>query len=71
VAPRKAKPAVEVVGFVGIGLDNTDDHKRVTTTDHFLLVGGSKETHERMQEIAIRVDESLRRRGKPTTDLNR
>ena len=39
-------------------------HRRVTRADHFLLVGGSAETHERMQDTAIRFDEALQKRGK-------
>jgi hypothetical protein len=53
-----------VVGFLGLGLDSKDGHKRLTTSDHFLLVGGSAETHERMQETAIKFMQALRRRGK-------
>jgi hypothetical protein len=54
----------EVLGFFGIGLDNTDEHQRVTHSESFLLVGGSEETHEQMQDTAIRFEESLRKRGK-------
>ena len=54
----------QVVGFVGLGLDNKDGHRRLTRSEHFFLVGGSEETHERMQDTAIRFDENLRRRGK-------
>ena len=53
-----------VVGFLGIGLDNEDEHKRLTRTEHFFLVGGSEATHERMQETAIRFTSELQRRGK-------
>ena len=62
VNKRDSEP--EVVGLVGVALDNTDGHKRVTRSDEFLLVGGSQETHGNMQEIAIRFSESLRKRGK-------
>ena len=51
-------------GFLGVGLDNTDGHHRRTRSEHFLLVGGSAETHERMQDTAIRFGEALRKRGK-------
>ncbi len=53
-----------VVGFLGVGLDNADGEKRLTRSEHFLLVGGSAETHERMQDTAIRFGEELRKRGK-------
>lgn len=60
----------EVVGFLGIGLDNEDEHKRVTTSEHFLLVGGSEETHERMQETAIYFNEALEETGKRLEDTS-
>ncbi len=58
-----------IVGFVGIGLDGSDGDVRLTRSEHFLLVGGSPETHERMQDTAIRVQEGLERRGKPLPEL--
>ena len=54
-----------VVGFLGVGLDNEDGHQRLTQSEHFFLVGGSQETHERMQDTAIRFNEVLKKRGKP------
>jgi hypothetical protein len=68
----KAQPrpgAAEVVGFLGLGLDG-DGHRRVTECDPFLLVGGSRETHERMLETAVRFTEALERRGKRLTDVS-
>ncbi len=59
---KSSKP--EVLGFVGVGLDNEDEHQRVTHSEHFLLVGGSEETHERMQDTAIKFDEALTKRRK-------
>jgi len=61
---RKKKSEPEVLGFLGVGLDNEDGHRRLTRSDNFVLVGGSEETHERMQDTAIRFDESLKKRGK-------
>jgi hypothetical protein len=50
---RKTKQATaESVGLIGLGLDNQDGHKRITQGEEFLLVGGSEETHERMQDGA-------------------
>ena len=69
---KKDEPAAgaELVGFLGIGLDNADGHKRLTRGDHFVLVGGSRETHERMQDTAIRLDESLKKLGKKLGDTS-
>ncbi len=64
--PRKQtkKDAARVAGVLGVGLDGEDGHKRVTRTEEMVLVGGSKDTHERMQETAIRFSEGLEKRGK-------
>ena len=61
-ARRKKEPTVE--GVLGVGLDGTDGQKRITRTPEMVLVGGSRETHERMQEVAIRFGEELEKRGK-------
>jgi hypothetical protein len=59
-----------VKGFVGLGLDQKDETRRLTESEHFLLVGGSAETHERMQDVAIRFDEKLKGRGKRLEDAS-
>jgi hypothetical protein len=68
VAKKSKKKQEEVVGLLGVGLDNKDEHKRITKGEEFLLVGGSQETHERMQDVAIRVTESLKDKGKRLQD---
>ncbi len=61
--PAPAKPTGKA-GLIGVGLDNTDGHKRITTGEQFALVGGSAETHERMAETTIKTFEELKRRDK-------
>ena len=56
-APRQA-------GLLGVGLDNEDGHKRITSGEKFALVGGSQETHERMTETVLKTFEELKRRDK-------
>ena len=56
-------------GLLGIGLDARDGQDRVTQGDDFLLVGGSQETHERLQGLVIRMEEKLKRKGKRIRDL--
>ena len=53
---------------MGVGLDG-DGHRRVTRSREFLLLGGSEETHEVMQEHAIKITEELERRGKSLADV--
>jgi hypothetical protein len=60
----------QIAGFLGVGLDNRDEHKRMTRSEHFLLVGGSAETHERMQDTALRFEEGLRKKGKRLQDAS-
>lgn len=57
--------------LLGVGLDNTDGHRRVTKGDNFYLAGGSEETHERMTETVIKFNEKLARRGKHLQELSR
>jgi hypothetical protein len=63
VSTRK-KDKQEIIGLVGLGLDNDEGHRRLTRAEDILLLGGSRETHETMQEMVIRFDEALRKRGK-------
>jgi hypothetical protein len=62
---KSPKPTeATVAGVVGVGLDAEDGHERITRTEEMILVGGSAETHEKMQETAIRFGENLEKKGK-------
>lgn len=67
---KPKKPKAKVKAVVGIGLDATDGVKRVTRTEEGVLVGGSKETHERMQETAIKFSEGLEQVGKKLSEVS-
>lgn len=68
--PSKAKRDEDVKrGLLGIGFDGHDGHKRVTSGDDFTLLGGSRETHEQMQDLVMRLEEKAKRRGKRIRDL--
>lgn len=68
MAKKKKRSEPQVIGLLGVGLDQADGHKRLTKSEHFLLIGGSEETHGRMQETFIRFDEELKERGKRLQD---
>ena len=70
MARKRTKKKAAVAGLLGVGLDNQDGHQRVTRGEEFLLVGGSAETHERMQDVAIHVTESLQTKGKRLQDTS-
>jgi hypothetical protein len=61
---KKKKARKPAAGLLGIGLDNEDGHKRITTGDQFAIVGGSEETHGRMTETVVKTFEELKQRGK-------
>lgn len=62
---RKKKKA----HLLGVGLDNADGHKRITSGEDFSIVGGSHETHERMTETVVKTFEKLDKRGKTIHDV--
>lgn len=56
--------------LLGLGFDSKDGHLRITKGDNFHLLGGSEETHEMMQEKAIKFNEQLDKRRKSLEDIN-
>lgn len=85
-APHKRRPETQAQGpgrttmvrsnaekkalLLGIGRDNGDGHVRVTRGENFRLFGGSQETHEVMQETAVKFNEKLRERGQRLEDIS-
>ncbi len=62
---RRAKKWV-----LGFGLDDAKGHTHLTRGDNFLLVGGSKETHQEMTEKVIKLNEELTKRRKTLDDIS-
>lgn len=67
--PEKRKKNTKAV-MLGMGLDGKDGHTRVTKGDNFCLLGGSEETHERMTETVIKVNEKLQAKGKRLEEVS-
>ena len=61
---RKSRRKPVAAALFGVGLDNDDGHKRITTGDQFAILGGSEETHGRMTETVVKTFEELKRRHK-------
>ena len=55
--------------MLGVGLDS-DGHKRITKGENFALVGGTKETHEKMTETAVKINEKITSRGKRLEEVS-
>jgi hypothetical protein len=60
-----------VAGLLGVGFDNDDGHKRITTGEQFAILGGSAETHEKMTETVVKTFEELKSRGKQLHEVER
>ncbi len=71
MTPKKKKPRsqAKVTGVLGVGLDATDGQKRITKSDEMVIVGGSQETHDQMQETAIKFSEQISKTGKRLEEL--
>lgn len=67
--PKKKRPRKKAL-LLGLGLDQKDEEKRVTVGRNFFLAGGSKETHEVMQEKAIKFNEQLDKRRKRLEEIS-
>jgi hypothetical protein len=67
---KAAKKSTKKAGLLGLGLDATDGHTRITRAENFVLYGGSQDTHAQMQETAIKVNEKLDKRGKRLEDVS-
>jgi hypothetical protein len=68
VAPKKQSRRKVRKGILGLGLDNKDEHVRITQVEDFHLLGGSEDTHSKMQEQAVKFNEELKKRGKTLQD---
>lgn len=66
---KKHRKKPRHAALLGVGLDNADGHKRITTGDKFAVVGGSAETHDRMTETVVKTFEELKQRGKELEDV--
>lgn len=57
--------------LLGLGFDSKDGHVRITKGRNFRLYGGSKQTHEIMQEKAVKFNEQLIKKHKTLEDISR
>jgi len=67
---EKDKP-LGIKGLLGLGFDAFDGKVRISQGPNFVLYGGSKETHHKMQETALKFNERVDVRGKKLEDINR
>jgi len=68
--PQSPHQKKRKAALLGIGLDS-DGKQRVTTGPNFTLLGGTQDTHERMTEKAVKINEKLKARGKRLETVSR
>jgi len=56
--------------LLGLAFDANDGHSRITRGANFFLAGGSEETHGRLRETIIKVNERLDERGIELADVS-
>jgi len=57
--------------LLGVGLDAKDGHKRITKGKNFYIFGGSKNTHQFLQEKCVKFNEELKKRHKTLDDVRK
>ena len=50
--------------LLGLGFDSKDNQKRITLAKNYKIYGGSKQTHEMMQEKCAKFNEQLYKKGR-------
>jgi len=66
-ASSRARPTGKA-HLLGLIIEQTDGHKRVTSSEKFTLVGGSEGTHEAVTEGVTKTFEDLKRKGRTLED---
>ena len=72
MSKKPTKPKAKgknAAALVGLGLDNKDGHKRITTGEQFAIIGGSEETHGRMTETVVKTFEEQKHRSKHLAEI--
>ena len=56
--------------LLGFGFDTQDNHKRITRGKNFYIFGGSKQSHQFMQESCLKFNEELNKKHKTLDDIS-
>lgn len=59
-----------VIGLLGVGFDTQDGHIRITQADQYRVFMGSGETHTELQKICLKIEEAVKKSGRPLCDYS-
>lgn len=57
-----------VVGLLGVGFDHSDRHIRITQSDTYQILMGSRESHRELQKICRNIEEAVHASGRELSD---
>ncbi len=57
--------------LVGVRVQESDGHRRVSRGDDFVALGGDREGHEHLRETCAAISDEVRRRGRYIADVDR
>ena len=66
----RANDPPKSAALLGLAFDAKDGETRLTRGKNFVLLGGSAQTHSKMQETAIRINEELNKSGRRMEDVS-
>jgi len=69
-AHHEDKP-LGIKGLIGLGFDGYDGRTRISRGPNFVIYGGSRETHQKMQQTALKFNKLVDERGKSIEQINR
>jgi hypothetical protein len=64
----KERGQTRVVGLLGVGFDTSDEKIRITQAERYQVLMGSGETHQELQKICRRIEESIKTSGRVLSD---
>ena len=57
-----------VVGLLGVGFDGEEGQIRITQADDYQVLMGSKESHQALQKMCLKIEVALQKAGRSFRD---
>jgi len=57
-----------VVGLLGVGFDHNDEQIRITQAENYQIIMGSNPSHQALQHLCGRIDETIQTSGRTLSD---
>jgi len=57
-----------VIGLLGVGFDHKDGQIRITKADNYKVIMGSRDSHQALQKICIKIEKEVTASGRILSD---